>query len=226
MPRRNSHCSGVSWIHLPWWVSIAAFGTEMSTHWPFSPANASRGTIAAATAKARKRLFNMRTSLRSDALVGCFPLLTNLPIVLSPTDASQKPRTYRNLFKQELCQARTGIREDRGCERQGALVPGVFNSEPSAYYVGEKSHRARVVRGFVVWSPHHRAKMPASQSCVLMARPEGPRGGDSEDGADQTHRSSARYWRVTFDNPPLNLMGPEFVLEFREIMTASRPIKS
>jgi enoyl-CoA hydratase/carnithine racemase len=28
------------------------------------------------------------------------------------------------------------------------------------------------------------------------------------------------YWRVTFDNPPLNLMGPEFVLEFREIMTA------
>ena len=33
-------------------------------------------------------------------------------------------------------------------------------------------------------------------------------------------RSSPRYWRVTFDNPPLNLMGPEFVLEFREIMTA------
>jgi len=28
------------------------------------------------------------------------------------------------------------------------------------------------------------------------------------------------YWRITFDNPPLNLMGPEFVLEFREIMTA------
>jgi enoyl-CoA hydratase/carnithine racemase len=33
-------------------------------------------------------------------------------------------------------------------------------------------------------------------------------------------RSSAAYWRVTFDNPPLNLMGPEFVLELREIMTA------
>jgi enoyl-CoA hydratase/carnithine racemase len=32
-------------------------------------------------------------------------------------------------------------------------------------------------------------------------------------------RSSPAYWRVTFDNPPLNLMGPEFVLEFREIMT-------
>jgi enoyl-CoA hydratase/carnithine racemase len=33
-------------------------------------------------------------------------------------------------------------------------------------------------------------------------------------------RSSAAFWRVTFDNPPLNLMGPEFVLEFREIMMA------
>ena len=33
-------------------------------------------------------------------------------------------------------------------------------------------------------------------------------------------RSSPAYWRITFDNPPLNLMGPEFVLEFREIMTA------
>jgi enoyl-CoA hydratase/carnithine racemase len=33
-------------------------------------------------------------------------------------------------------------------------------------------------------------------------------------------RQSSAYWRITFDNPPLNLMGPEFVLEFREIMTA------
>jgi enoyl-CoA hydratase/carnithine racemase len=33
-------------------------------------------------------------------------------------------------------------------------------------------------------------------------------------------RQSPSYWRVIFDNPPLNLMGPEFVLEFREIMTA------
>ena len=32
------------------------------------------------------------------------------------------------------------------------------------------------------------------------------------------NRQSPAYWRVTFDNPPLNLMGPEFVLEFREIM--------
>jgi enoyl-CoA hydratase/carnithine racemase len=31
---------------------------------------------------------------------------------------------------------------------------------------------------------------------------------------------SPNYWRVTFDNPPLNLMGPEFVVEFGEIVTA------
>src|ERR1700722_19449744 len=31
---------------------------------------------------------------------------------------------------------------------------------------------------------------------------------------------SPSCWRVTFDNPPLNLMGPQFVMEFGEIMTA------
>jgi enoyl-CoA hydratase/carnithine racemase len=33
-----------------------------------------------------------------------------------------------------------------------------------------------------------------------------------------TRRSNA-YWRVTFENPPLNVMGPQFVCEFREILT-------
>src|SRR5712692_5253954 len=33
-------------------------------------------------------------------------------------------------------------------------------------------------------------------------------------------RSSLAYWRITFDNPPLNVMGPQFVQEFREIMAA------
>lgn len=33
-------------------------------------------------------------------------------------------------------------------------------------------------------------------------------------------RLSPAHWRVVFDNPPLNLMGPEFVLEFRDIMAA------
>ena len=38
---------------------------------------------------------------------------------------------------------------------------------------------------------------------------------------EQIHvaRQSPSYWRVIFDNPPLNLMGPEFVLRFKEIVT-------
>lgn len=32
-------------------------------------------------------------------------------------------------------------------------------------------------------------------------------------------RSSPAYWRVTFDNPPLNVMGPEFVVELEEIVS-------
>src|SRR5216683_1379379 len=34
----------------------------------------------------------------------------------------------------------------------------------------------------------------------------------------RVNRISPAYWRVTFDKPPLNLMGPEFVLQFREIL--------
>ncbi len=33
-------------------------------------------------------------------------------------------------------------------------------------------------------------------------------------------KTSPTCWRVTFDNPPLNLMGPEFVVEFDQIVTA------
>jgi enoyl-CoA hydratase/carnithine racemase len=33
-------------------------------------------------------------------------------------------------------------------------------------------------------------------------------------------KNTPSYWRVTFDNPPLNLMGPQFVVEFRQIMNA------
>src|SRR5271155_1513127 len=38
---------------------------------------------------------------------------------------------------------------------------------------------------------------------------------------DQLHvtRKSPSYWRVILDNPPLNLMGPEFVLQFQKIIT-------
>jgi enoyl-CoA hydratase/carnithine racemase len=34
------------------------------------------------------------------------------------------------------------------------------------------------------------------------------------------NRISPAYWRVTLDNPPLNLMGPQFVLQFRDIVAA------
>lgn len=33
-------------------------------------------------------------------------------------------------------------------------------------------------------------------------------------------RRSAGYWRVTIDNPPINVMGPEMVREFQEIINA------
>jgi enoyl-CoA hydratase/carnithine racemase len=36
----------------------------------------------------------------------------------------------------------------------------------------------------------------------------------------RVNRSSSAHWRVIFDNPPLNLMGPEFVLELRDIVAA------
>ena len=34
------------------------------------------------------------------------------------------------------------------------------------------------------------------------------------------NRVSPAYWRMTFNNPPLNVMGPQFVQEFREVVTA------
>ena len=39
-------------------------------------------------------------------------------------------------------------------------------------------------------------------------------------------RSSNAYRRITFDNPPLNVMGPQFVREFWEIITAVEPTRT
>src|SRR5271170_5664171 len=33
-------------------------------------------------------------------------------------------------------------------------------------------------------------------------------------------RRSGAYWRVTLDNPPINVMGPEMVREFQEVIKA------
>jgi enoyl-CoA hydratase/carnithine racemase len=38
-------------------------------------------------------------------------------------------------------------------------------------------------------------------------------------------RSSPAYWRVTFDNPPLNVLGPQFVREFGKIVAAAEADK-
>src|ERR1700723_2311916 len=33
-------------------------------------------------------------------------------------------------------------------------------------------------------------------------------------------RRSSAYWRVTIDNPPINVMGPEMVRQFQEVIDA------
>src|SRR5208282_6273602 len=33
-------------------------------------------------------------------------------------------------------------------------------------------------------------------------------------------RRSPAYWRVTFDNPPINVMGPEMVRQFQDVINA------
>jgi hypothetical protein len=33
-------------------------------------------------------------------------------------------------------------------------------------------------------------------------------------------RRSPAYWRVTIDNPPINVMGPEMVKQFQQVMGA------
>jgi hypothetical protein len=38
-------------------------------------------------------------------------------------------------------------------------------------------------------------------------------------------KRSPAYWRVTIDNPPLNVMGPEMVREFQDSSTHSRQMR-
>ena len=33
-------------------------------------------------------------------------------------------------------------------------------------------------------------------------------------------RRSPAYWRVTIDNPPINVMGPEMIRQFQEVVNA------
>jgi enoyl-CoA hydratase/carnithine racemase len=41
-----------------------------------------------------------------------------------------------------------------------------------------------------------------------------------EEAQIKVTRPSATFWRVTFENPPLNVVGPQFVREFRGVITA------
>jgi enoyl-CoA hydratase/carnithine racemase len=50
-------------------------------------------------------------------------------------------------------------------------------------------------------------------------RKEAPMHAKTEKSQIQLTRTSDAYWRVTFNNPPLNVMGPQFVREIREIIT-------
>src|SRR3954464_4728648 len=47
---------------------------------------------------------------------------------------------------------------------------------------------------------------------------EGHMHGKTDKAQMRITRRSGAYWRITFDNPPLNVMGPEFVRQFREIL--------
>src|ERR1700729_3837564 len=49
---------------------------------------------------------------------------------------------------------------------------------------------------------------------------EAPMHAKTEKAQIRFTRLSSAYWRITFDNPPLNVMGPQFVREMREIITA------
>jgi enoyl-CoA hydratase/carnithine racemase len=55
---------------------------------------------------------------------------------------------------------------------------------------------------------------------VMVCATEVPVTATAKSAQVRLNRRSPSHWRVIFDNPPLNLMGPEFVLEFRDIMTA------
>src|SRR4051812_47250038 len=50
---------------------------------------------------------------------------------------------------------------------------------------------------------------PVGASSVSVSRPQ-----------LRVARRSPEYWRVTFDNPPINVMGPEMIRQFQEVIAA------
>ena len=57
------------------------------------------------------------------------------------------------------------------------------------------------------------ATMNASTKLTQMEAPAKP-------AQVRLTRRSPAYWRVTIDNPPINVMGPVMVQQFQEVMDA------
>src|ERR1700682_385825 len=60
---------------------------------------------------------------------------------------------------------------------------------------------------------NHMATMNAPTKLTQMNAP-------SNSAQIRVTRRSPAYWRVTIDNPPINVMGPEMVREFQEVISA------
>jgi enoyl-CoA hydratase/carnithine racemase len=69
------------------------------------------------------------------------------------------------------------------------------------------------------WAPLHRGD-DDGLTLNKNQHPEAKMDAMTEKAQIHLTRSSSRYWRVAFDNPPLNVMGPRLVREFKEIITA------
>ena len=57
------------------------------------------------------------------------------------------------------------------------------------------------------------ATMNAPTNATQMKAP-------AKDEQIRVTRRSPAYWRVTIDNPPINVMGPEMVKQFQEVINA------
>lgn len=57
-------------------------------------------------------------------------------------------------------------------------------------------------------------------TAVIQENPITKTSASTERAQIRLTRRSPNYWRVTFDNPPINVMGPEMVREFQQVINA------
>src|SRR5580704_5496861 len=55
-------------------------------------------------------------------------------------------------------------------------------------------------------------------TAVTQANPMTGASASTERAQIRLTRRTPAYWRVTFDNPPINVMGPEMVRQFQEVI--------